>query len=158
MHVYCIHFALCQSICPSCNSGSISVQGKLGITRSLGPRNFAYYIRYLVISVVNKQYKTKQIMLLGPKKTVCYIRYFFISDLFISSFHCIWKISTTLHYLFSFNFELNSIWHIQLKFWYNYLQHHILGTKITLLKVFNITHSPKCNVKCEVHTLIESLK
>ena len=37
------------------------VQGKLGITRSLGPGNFVCYIRYLVISVVNKQYKTKEI-------------------------------------------------------------------------------------------------
>ena len=32
------------------------------------------FIRYLVISVVNKQYKTKQIILLGPeeKKKVCF--------------------------------------------------------------------------------------
>ena len=47
------------------------------------------YIRYFVISVVNKQYKTKEINSLGPKKLVCYIRYFVISDLCISSFHCI---------------------------------------------------------------------
>ena len=31
---------------------------KLSITRSLGPRQFVLYIRYFVISVVNKQYKT----------------------------------------------------------------------------------------------------
>ena len=36
------------------------IQGKLGITRSLGPLNFVCYIRYLVVSVVNKQYKTEQ--------------------------------------------------------------------------------------------------
>ena len=46
------------------------------------------YIRYLVISVVNKQYKAKEFISLGLEKTVCYIRYFVISDLFISSFHC----------------------------------------------------------------------
>ena len=44
---------------------------------------------YFVISVVNKQYKTKEINSLGLEKLVCYIRYFVISDLFISSFHCI---------------------------------------------------------------------
>ena len=37
------------------------VQWKLGITRSLGPKNVVCYIRYFVISVVNKQYKTKEI-------------------------------------------------------------------------------------------------
>ena len=31
-----------------------------------------------VISVVNKQYKTKEIHSLGPEKFVCYIRYFVI--------------------------------------------------------------------------------
>ena len=31
----------------------------------------------------------KEINSLGPEKLVCYIRYFVISDLFISSFHCI---------------------------------------------------------------------
>ena len=36
--------------------------GNLSITRSLGPGNFVCYIRYLVISVVNKQYETKQII------------------------------------------------------------------------------------------------
>ena len=41
-----------------------------------------------VISVVNKQYKTKEINSLGPENCLCYIRYFVISDLFISSFHC----------------------------------------------------------------------
>ena len=69
----------------------IHVQWKLGITRSLGPRYYVCYIRYFVISVVNKQYKTKEINLLGPEKLVYYIRYFVISDLYISSFHCMWK-------------------------------------------------------------------
>ena len=73
---------------PCTKLSHLSIQGKLGITRSLGPGNFVCYIRYLVISVVNKQYKTKESILLGPEKTVCYIRYFVISDLFISSFHC----------------------------------------------------------------------
>ena len=49
------------------------------------------FVIYFVISVVNKQYKTKEIHSLGPEKLVCYIRYFVISDLFISSFHCTWK-------------------------------------------------------------------
>ena len=48
------------------------------------------YIRYFVTSVVYKQYQTKQFISLGQEKTVCYIRYFVISDLFISSFHCIY--------------------------------------------------------------------
>ena len=57
------------------------VQGKLGgTTWSLGPGNFVCYIRYLVISAVNKQYKTKQIISVGWEKTVCYIRF---SNLFI---------------------------------------------------------------------------
>ena len=59
------------------------------ITRSFGPRNFVCFIRYFVVSLVNKQYKTKEINSLGPEKLVCYIRYFCytcISDLFISSF------------------------------------------------------------------------
>ena len=69
------------------------IQWKLCIMRFLGWRNFVCcYIRYLVISVVNKQYKTKEINSLGPEKLVCYIRYFVISDLFISSFHCIQNI------------------------------------------------------------------
>ena len=72
-----IHFGIIQRI-----------QWKLCITRSLGPRNCVCYIRYFVISVVNKQYKTKEINSVGPEKFVCYIRYFVISDLFISSFHC----------------------------------------------------------------------
>ena len=67
----------------------VRIQWKLSITRSMGPRKFALYIRYVVISVANKQYKTKEINSLGPEKLVCYIRYFVISDLFISSFHCI---------------------------------------------------------------------
>ena len=54
------------------------IQWKLGITRSLGLRIFFCYIRYFVISVVNKQYKTKEVILflfmskeinsLGPEK------------------------------------------------------------------------------------------
>ena len=64
------------------------IQWKLIITISLGPRKFALYVRYFVISVANKQYKTKEINSLGPKKWACYIRYFVISDLFISRFHC----------------------------------------------------------------------
>ena len=71
------------------------LQWKLSITRSLGPRDFVCYIIYFVTSVVNKQYNTKEINLLGPEKLVCYIRYFVISDLFISSFHCIY-ISLTI--------------------------------------------------------------
>ena len=63
------------------------IQWKLSITRSLGPRNFVCYIRYFVISVVNKQYKTKEINSLGLEKLVCYIRYFVISNLFIWSSH-----------------------------------------------------------------------
>ena len=49
-------------------------------TRSLGPINFVCYImRYFVISVVNKQYKTEEIYSLGPEKLVRYIRYFVIN-------------------------------------------------------------------------------
>ena len=44
------------------------IQWKLGITRSMGPKNCVSYIRYFVISVVNKQYKTKEINSLGPEK------------------------------------------------------------------------------------------
>ena len=54
----------------------------------LGAENFFGNIRYFMISVVNKQYKTKEINSLGPKELVCFIRYFVISHLFISSFHC----------------------------------------------------------------------
>ena len=43
---------------------------ELSITRSLWPRNFICYIRYLVISVVNNQDKTKEINSLGPEKFV----------------------------------------------------------------------------------------
>ena len=39
----------------------IHVQLKLDITRYLGPGILFCYIRYLVKSVLNKQYKTKQI-------------------------------------------------------------------------------------------------
>ena len=61
----------------------IVVQWKLGITRSLGPRNFVCYMRYFVISsVVNKQYKTKEINSLGPENWFI-IRYFVLSDIFI---------------------------------------------------------------------------
>ena len=38
------------------------IQGKLCITRSLGSGNFVCYIRHLVISVVSKHYKTKEII------------------------------------------------------------------------------------------------
>ena len=67
------------------------VQGKLSIARSLGQGNFVllYQISYqYLISVVNKQYRTKEFISLGQEKTGCYIRYFVISDLFITSFHC----------------------------------------------------------------------
>ena len=67
------------------------LQWKLSITRSLGPRKFALYIRYFVISVANKQYKTKEMNSLGPEKLAWSIRYFIISDLFTSSFHCNYK-------------------------------------------------------------------
>ena len=55
----------------------IRIQWKLGITRSLGPRNFVCYIRYFV-RLVNKQYKLKEINSLGPEKLVCYIRPLYI--------------------------------------------------------------------------------
>ena len=67
------------------------LQWRLDITKSLGPGNFVCYIRYLVIPVVGKQ-----LISMGPNKIVCYIRYFVISDLFISSFHCIWCTPFTL--------------------------------------------------------------
>ena len=67
-----------------------SIQWKLGITRSLEMGFFFFfffcYIRYFVISVVNKQYKTKQFNSLVHGKIVCNIRYFATSDQFISSF------------------------------------------------------------------------
>ena len=44
------------------------IQWKLGITRSLGPGHVVCYIRYFVISVGNKQYKTKEINSSGPEK------------------------------------------------------------------------------------------
>ena len=59
------------------------IQWKLGITRSLGPIDFVWYIRYFVISVVNKQYKTKEINSLGPEKLVCYVRYVVISGILL---------------------------------------------------------------------------
>ena len=43
-----------------CNNNKYTVETRY-ITRSLGPGNFVCYIRYLVISVVNKQYKTKEL-------------------------------------------------------------------------------------------------
>ena len=51
----------------------VLIQWKLSIARSLEPRNFVCYIRYFVISVVNKQYKTKEINSLGLQNLVCYI-------------------------------------------------------------------------------------
>ena len=50
------------------------------------------YIRYFVISLVKKQFKTKKIYSLGPEKLVCYISGILLSDLFISSFHWISKL------------------------------------------------------------------
>ena len=41
-----------------CCTGFGQVQWKLCLTRSLGPGHFVCYIRYFVISVANKQYKT----------------------------------------------------------------------------------------------------
>ena len=77
------------------------------ITRSLGPRNFVCYIRYFVISVVNEQYKTKEIHSLGLEKLVCYIRYCVISNLFITSFHCTVNFAkSTLH---KSNYRLSQI-------------------------------------------------
>ena len=70
------------------------IQWKLSITRSLGAGHFVCYIRYFVISVVNKKkQKTKEINSLGPDKLVCYIRYFVISDLFIH-----WASNETYHF------------------------------------------------------------
>ena len=40
------------------------------------------------MSVVNKQYKTKEINSLGPEKLICYISGILLLDLLISSFHC----------------------------------------------------------------------
>ena len=58
------------------------LQWKLGITKSLGPRICVcyMYIRYFVISAVNKQYKTKEMNSLGPEKyqVFCYIRSLYI--------------------------------------------------------------------------------
>ena len=70
---------------------------KLGITRSLGSINFACYVRCFVMSVVKNKKKTKKIYSLGPERLVCYIRCFVrsmvISDLFIWSFHCMFRLS-----------------------------------------------------------------
>ena len=56
---------------------------ELGITRSLVPGNFVCSIRYFVISVVNKQNKTKEIIWLGLENSLlgqvfCYIRSLYI--------------------------------------------------------------------------------
>ena len=75
---------------------STYIQWKLGITRPLGRGHFVCYIRYFVISVVNKQHKTKEIHSLGLEKFVCYISSGVISDLFISSFHCIVTLYTCI--------------------------------------------------------------
>ena len=65
------------------------MQGKLGITRSLGPGNFVCYIRYLVISVVNKQLiQSKGNYFIGTGENNLLYQVFVISDLFILSFHC----------------------------------------------------------------------
>ena len=48
------------------------IQGKLGINEIPGTRNFVCYIRYLVISVVNKQYKTKEIISLTRENSLLY--------------------------------------------------------------------------------------
>ena len=51
-----------------------NIQWKLFIMRCLGSGNFVPYIRSFVTSVVNKQYKRKEIHSLGPEKmSVCYI-------------------------------------------------------------------------------------
>ena len=65
--------------------------------RSLGPRFFVGYIRYFVISVVNKQYKRKEINSLGPEKLVCLLYQ-------ISSY----TVSTVLHSLAIFKKVYNT--------------------------------------------------
>ena len=65
--------------------------------KSFGRGHFVCYIRYFAISVsvVDKQYKTKQMYSLGLENIVSNIRHF-ISDLFTWSFHCIDDISSIL--------------------------------------------------------------
>ena len=67
----------------------ILLQWKLGITRSLGPRNFVHYIRCFVISVVNNNTKQRKLSH-WYQINLLYQVFFVISDLFISSFHCSW--------------------------------------------------------------------
>ena len=85
------------------------IQGKLGIVRSLGQGNFVCYIRYFVISVVNKHLNnTKQSKLFhwdrrkplviqgnpvitrssGPPTLPCYNRYLVINKLMIKYIKC----------------------------------------------------------------------
>ena len=69
---------------------SLKLQWKLGITRSLGPRQFVLYIRYIVIwSVVNKKIQNKGNKFIGTGEiSLLYQVFRYISDLFISSFQC----------------------------------------------------------------------
>ena len=65
--------------------------GKTQYNEVLGTITFCLLYQIFCYIIIFKQCKTKQIVSLGPEKTVCYIRYFVISNLFISSFHCIYS-------------------------------------------------------------------
>ena len=58
------------------------VQWKFSITRSLGPRKFALYIIYFVISVANKQNKGNKFIWTG-KISLLYQVFWYIRSLFI---------------------------------------------------------------------------
>ena len=54
------------------------ITGKTQYNEILGTRKFCLLYQISCLSVVYKQYKTKEIISLGLEKTVCYIRYFVI--------------------------------------------------------------------------------
>ena len=69
------------------------------MTRSFGTEKCCCYIRYFVISVVNKQYKTKQINSLGPEKLVCYYEVFcYIRGAFHQAFCQCFSLTTVISY------------------------------------------------------------
>ena len=68
---YCANYVHNQN-----HAFTFKIQWKLSKTSSLGLIQFVLYInnlKYFVISVVNKRYKTKEIKSLGLEKLVCYI-------------------------------------------------------------------------------------